>query len=110
LFGRPAASIWPELENRSAFRADSSQETIAGPPFTIPLTRRKIMNKSLLAASLFAVALTACGKKDETPAPAPVTAPVPAPAPMAAPDSSAMSSGMSNSTMSSDTSSTSSGK
>lgn len=34
------------------------------------------MNKALLIASLFAaVALTACGKKEEMPAPAPVAAP-----------------------------------
>ena len=42
------------------------------------------MNKSLLAAALVALALTACGKKDEpTPPPAPVVTPAPAPAPAA---------------------------
>ncbi len=42
------------------------------------------MNKSLVLASLVAaVALAACGKKEEAPAPAPMAAP--APAPMAAP-------------------------
>ena len=38
------------------------------------------MNKSILVAALLAVALTACGKKEE-----PVAAPAPAPAPAAAP-------------------------
>ncbi len=38
------------------------------------------MNKSILVAALLAVALTACGKKEE-----PAAAPAPAPAPAAAP-------------------------
>ncbi len=38
------------------------------------------MNKSILVAALLAVALTACGKKEE-----PAVAPAPAPAPAAAP-------------------------
>jgi len=38
------------------------------------------MNKSILAAALLAVALSACGKKEE-----PVAAPAPAAAPVAAP-------------------------
>ena len=42
------------------------------------------MNKSLVMASLIAaVALAACGKKEEAPAPAPAPAAAPAPAPMA---------------------------
>ena len=46
------------------------------------------MNKSILVAALLAVALTACGKKEEpkvaAPAPAPAAAaPAPAPAPAA---------------------------
>jgi hypothetical protein len=42
------------------------------------------MNKSIVLASLVAAfALTACGKKEEAPAPAPVVAPEPAPAPAA---------------------------
>ena len=42
------------------------------------------MNKSLvLAAVVAAFALSACGKKEAPPAPAPVAAPMPAPAPMA---------------------------
>lgn len=48
------------------------------------LTKQGIlhMNKSLLVASLVAaVALSACGKKEEAPAPAPAAAPAPAPAP-----------------------------
>ena len=47
------------------------------------------MNKSLLVAALAALAITACGKKEEAPAPAPAPAPAaeaPAPAaPAAAP-------------------------
>jgi len=47
------------------------------------------MNKSLLVAALVALAVTACGKKEEAPAPtteAPAAAPAPAaPAPEAAP-------------------------
>ena len=48
------------------------------------------MNKSILVAALLAVALTACGKKEEpkaaAPAPAPAAAaPAPAAAPAAAP-------------------------
>ncbi len=42
------------------------------------------MNKSILVAALLAVALTACGKKEEA-APAAAPAPAPAPAPAAAP-------------------------
>ena len=46
------------------------------------------MNKSILVAALLAVALTACGKKEEPKAAAPAPAPAaaaPAPAPAAAP-------------------------
>jgi hypothetical protein len=50
------------------------------------------MNKSLLLASLVAaVALTACGKKEEAPAPAPAPAAAPAPAPAPAPVAEAAS-------------------
>jgi hypothetical protein len=56
------------------------------------LLRTLPMNKSLVLASLVAaVALAACGKKEEAaPAPAPMAAP--APAPMAAPADAAASS------------------
>jgi len=50
--------------------------------FPRPTTPRTPMNKSLLLASLVAaVALSACGKKEEAPAPAPAPAAAPAPAP-----------------------------
>ncbi|GMV47357.1 MAG: hypothetical protein AMXMBFR66_27550 [Pseudomonadota bacterium] len=53
--------------------------------------RTLAMNKSLVLASLVAaVALAACGKKEE-PAPAPAPAAAPAPAPAAAPASEAAS-------------------
>ena len=39
------------------------------------------MNKSILVAALLAVALTACGKKEEPAAAAPAPAPAPAAAP-----------------------------
>ncbi len=43
------------------------------------------MKYSVLLAALLAFSLTACGKKEEAPAPAPeVAAPMPAPAPEAA--------------------------
>ena len=42
------------------------------------------MNKSILVAALLAVALTACGKKEEPAAAAPAPAPAAAPAPEAA--------------------------
>lgn len=56
------------------------------------LTKQGIlhMNKSLLLASLVAaVALSACGKKEEAPAPAPAPAAAPAPAPAPAPAAAA---------------------
>ena len=43
------------------------------------------MNKSILVAALVAIALTACGKKEEPQVAAPAPAPVAAPAPAAAP-------------------------
>lgn len=44
------------------------------------------MKTTILATLFAAVALTACGKKEEpTPAPAPVAAPAPVPAPAAIP-------------------------
>ena len=42
------------------------------------------MNKSILVAALLAVALTACGKKEEPAVAAPAPAPAAAPAPEAA--------------------------
>lgn len=42
------------------------------------------MNKSILVAALIAVALSACGKKEEPAVAAPAPAPVAAPAPEAA--------------------------
>ena len=48
------------------------------------------MNKSILVAALVAVALTACGKKEEPKA----AAPAPAPAPVAAPAAPAGMAGM----------------
>ena len=42
------------------------------------------MKKSLLAASLIALTLVACGKKEEAPPPAPAAAPAPAPTPVEA--------------------------
>jgi hypothetical protein len=56
------------------------------------LGRFRIMNKSLVLATLVAAfALAACGKKEAAPAPAPAAAPAPAPAPApaAAPASAA---------------------
>ena len=51
-----------------------------------PLGRFRIMNKSLVLATLVAAfALAACGKKEEAPAPAPAPAAAPAPAPEPAP-------------------------
>jgi hypothetical protein len=51
------------------------------------LTKEISMKKSLVAAAIVALALTACGKKEEPakPAPAPAPAAAPAPAPAAAP-------------------------
>jgi nitrous oxide reductase accessory protein NosL len=63
--------------------------------FFYPFVVEDSMNKSLLLASLIAVAaLAACGKKEEAPvapAPAPVAAPASEAAPMAAPASEAAS-------------------
>ena len=54
------------------------------------------MNKSILVAALLAVALTACGKKEEpaAAAPAPAPAPAAAPAPEAKPAEQAGMAGM----------------
>lgn len=44
------------------------------------------MNRTLLISAFLAIALTACGKKEQAPAPAaPTTAPAATPAPAAAP-------------------------
>lgn len=57
-----------------------------------PYSEDTEMNKSLLLASLVAaVALSACGKKEEPAAPAPAPAPAAAPAPVAAAASAAAS-------------------
>ena len=48
------------------------------------IDKGNLMNKSLLVAALAALAITACGKKEEAPAPAPAPAPAAeAPAPAA---------------------------
>ena len=52
------------------------------------------MNKSILVAALLAVALTACGKKEEPAAAAPAPAPAAAPAPEAKPAEQAGMAGM----------------
>ncbi len=50
-----------------------------------PTSFRHLMNKSFVLASLVAaVALAACGKKEEAPAAEPAPVAAPAPAPMAA--------------------------
>src|SRR5687767_13338711 len=55
-----------------------------------------LMNKSLLLASLVAaVALAACGKKEEVPAAPPATSPAPAPAPVSDAASAAASAAVS---------------